>query len=32
LRSTNAIESMNSIARTHSRNVKNWTSGNMALR
>jgi putative transposase len=32
LRSTNAIESMNSIARTHSRNVKHWTSGNMALR
>jgi transposase-like protein len=32
LRSTNAIESMNSIARTHARNVKNWKSGNMALR
>ncbi len=32
LRSTNAIESMNSIARTHSRNVKHWKSGNMALR
>jgi len=32
LRSTNAIESMNSIARDHSRNVKNWQSGNMALR
>jgi putative transposase len=32
LRSTNSIESMISIARTHSRNVKNWTSGQMALR
>ena len=32
LRSTNAIESMISIARTHSRNVKNWQNGNMALR
>ncbi|MGH3260501.1 MAG: IS256 family transposase, partial [Trebonia sp.] len=32
LRSTNAIESMNSVARTHSRNVKHWKSGNMALR
>jgi putative transposase len=32
LRSTNSIESMISIARTHSRNVKNWQSGNMALR
>jgi putative transposase len=32
LRSTNSIESMISIARTHSRNVKNWHSGNMALR
>jgi transposase-like protein len=30
--STNAIESMNSIARDHARNVKNWQSGNMALR
>jgi putative transposase len=32
LRSTNTIESMISIARTHSRNVKHWQSGNMALR
>jgi len=32
LRSTNSIESMISIARTHSHNVKNWQSGNMALR
>ena len=32
LRSTTAIESMISIARTHSRNVKNWQNGNMALR
>jgi len=32
LRSTNAVESMISIARTHSRNVKNWQTGNMALR
>jgi putative transposase len=32
LRSTNSIESMISIARTHSRNVKHWQSGNMALR
>jgi putative transposase len=32
LRSTNSIESMISIARTHSRNVKNWQSGTMALR
>jgi putative transposase len=32
LRSTNAIESMIGIARNHSRNVKNWQSGNMALR
>ena len=30
LRSTTAIESMISIARTHSRNVKNWQNGNMA--
>jgi len=30
LRSTTAIESMVSIARTHSRNVKNWQNGNMA--
>jgi putative transposase len=32
LRSTNSIESMISIARNHSRNVKNWQNGNMALR
>jgi hypothetical protein len=32
LRSTNSIESMISIARTHSRNVKHWQSGNTALR
>src|SRR5674476_109929 len=32
LRSTNCIESMISIARTHSGNVKNWQNGNMALR
>lgn len=32
LRSTNSIESMISIARTHSTNVKNWQNGNMALR
>ena len=32
LRSTNCVESMISIARTHSRNVKNWQNGNMALR
>ena len=32
LRSTNSIESMISIARDHSSNVKNWQSGNMALR
>jgi transposase-like protein len=32
LRSTNSIESMIGIARDHSRNVKNWRSGNMALR
>jgi putative transposase len=32
LRSTNSIESMISIARDHSMNVKNWQSGNMALR
>jgi len=32
LRSTNSIESMISICRTHSGNVKNWQSGNMALR
>jgi putative transposase len=32
LRSTNSIESMISIARTHSRNVKNWQNGQMVLR
>jgi transposase-like protein len=32
LRSTNSIESMISIARTHSHNVKHWQNGNMALR
>ena len=32
LRSTNSIESMISIARDHSINVKNWQNGNMALR
>ncbi len=32
LRSTNAIESMISIARNHSTNVKNWQNGTMALR
>jgi putative transposase len=32
LRSTNSIESMISIARNHSVNVKNWQNGNMALR
>jgi putative transposase len=32
LRSTNSIESMISICRTHSSNVKNWQTGNMALR
>jgi transposase-like protein len=32
LRSTNCIESMISIARTHSRNVKKWQNGTMALR
>jgi transposase-like protein len=32
LRSTNCIESMISIARTHSSNVKNWQNGTMALR
>ena len=32
LRSTNTIESMISIARTHSRNVKHWQNGQMALR
>jgi putative transposase len=32
LRSTNAIESMISICRDHSRNVKHWRNGQMALR
>jgi putative transposase len=32
LRSTNSIESMISIARDHSSNVKNWQNGQMALR
>jgi putative transposase len=32
LRSTNSIESMISIARNHSTNVKNWQNGTMALR
>jgi hypothetical protein len=32
LRSTNSIESMISICRDHSRNVKNWRDGHMALR
>lgn len=32
LQSTNPIESMISIARTTSRNVKNWQSGDMGLR
>jgi putative transposase len=32
LRSTNSIESVISIAHDHSRNVKNWQSGDMALR
>jgi putative transposase len=32
LRSTNSIESMISIARNHSMNVKHWQNGNMALR
>ena len=32
LRSTNAIESMISISRDHSRNVKRWRDGQMALR
>src|SRR5664280_265810 len=32
LRSTNSIESMISIARNHSMNVKNWQNGDMALR
>ena len=32
LRSTNAVESMISICRTHASNVKNWRDGTMALR
>ena len=32
LRSTNAIESMISICRTHASNVKRWRDGQMALR
>jgi transposase-like protein len=32
LRSTNAVESMISICRDHSRNVKHWRDGQMALR
>ncbi|MBO0841473.1 MAG: IS256 family transposase [Sciscionella sp.] len=32
LRSTNSVESMISIARDHSRNVKHWQGGQMALR
>ena len=32
LRSTNAVESMISICRDHSRNVKRWRDGRMALR
>ena len=32
LRSTNPIESMISICRTHSRNVKRWRNGDMAMR
>ena len=32
LRSTNCIESMIFICRNHSTNVKNWQTGNMALR
>ena len=32
LRSTNAIESMISICRSHSANVKRWRDGQMALR
>jgi Transposase, Mutator family len=32
LRSTNAVESMIEICRDHSRNVKNWRDGEMALR
>jgi hypothetical protein len=32
LRSTNCVESMIEIARDHSRNVKRWRNGQMALR
>ena len=32
LRSTNAVESMIEICRDHSRNVKRWDGGTMALR
>ena len=32
LRSTNCVESMISICRNHSANVKNWQNGDMALR
>jgi len=32
LRSTNSVESMISIARNHSTNVKNWQNGTMAMR
>ena len=32
LRSTNAVESMISITRNHSRNIKRWRDGQMALR
>ena len=32
LRSTNAVESMISICRDHSANVKRWRDGTMALR
>ena len=32
LRSTNAVESVISICRTHARNVKRWRDGQMALR
>jgi transposase-like protein len=32
LRSTNAVESMISISRDHSRNVKRWRDGQMAMR
>jgi putative transposase len=32
LRSTNAIESMNSVCREHAGNVKRWRDGQMALR